>query len=673
MAAEQQFQRAVEYFHAGNLKQAESVLGKLLRRHPGQPDILHLLSVIALQTDKPETAARHLDQIIAANPQAADMHDLLGVTLRRMDRCEEAIKSFEKAISINSKIAKYHYHLANTLRYDGQLDRAIDHYEQAIALEPSLTDARYNLGQCFTDMGRLEDAEEVFRQVVHHAPDDIDAHICLANALSGQGNREGALVVLRNATAITSGGASVQVKIGNAVYGLGHYAAAIQCFDQALSLQPGLPAALNAKGLALRDRGDTAAAKDCFRQALAADTGNLAFHYHLADLLERTNNKTEAQAVVEQGLAMSADDPEINLVKARLERREGDLEAAIERLTRILENVDGQFAFRDAFHFELGRLYDRLEDSDRAYEHFCEGNRLFSLSWPTQEEDKARALDAVRRHQETFVPGWCGSWSEDPPHSGNGAPVFLMGFSRTGSTLLNQILGSHSSIQVMEEASAVFRVRKRLEERDNNYPDCLAQLSEQDIVELRAFYFEEVDAVVERKPETVLIDKLPLHTIDAGLIHRLFSGSPIIFALRHPCDVCLSCMMQFFSWNTANVNFSTLEDTAAYYEEVMTLWSIYRDVLSLNVHEVCYEDLVNDMESEARRLLDFLGLGWEDSVLEYTQRAERQEHINTVSYDQVTEKIYTRGRYRWHRYREHLAPILPRLRPFIEKFGYEDN
>ena len=112
---------------------------------------------------------------------------------------------------------------------------------------------------------------------------------------------------------------------------------------------------------------------------------------------------------------------------------------------------------------------------------------------------------------------------------------------------------------------------------------------------------------------------------------------------------------------------------AAYYDEIMTIWSAYQERFSLNVHEIRYEDLVKDFESEVRRLLDFLGLQWEDAVLEYTRSAESEEHINTASYDQVTEKIYTRARYRWHRYREYLSPILPRLRPFIEKFGYEDG
>ena len=673
MKAEQQFQIAVEYFHAGNLEKAESVLGELLQKHPGQPDVLHLLSVIALQTDKPEAAARYLNQLIAANPQAANMHDLLGVALRRMDRNEEAIKSFETAISIKPKTADFQYNLANALREGDQPGRAVHHYEEAIILEPSLGDARYNLGQCYADMGRPQDAAEAFRQLIQISPDDIDAHLCLSKALADQGDRHGALAVLRDASENTSAGAPAQVKIGNAVFAQGNLAAAIQCFDRALAEAPGLPAALSGKAQALRELGDTAGARKYFREALAAAPGPPEVHYQLADLLELSNRRDEAEEITAQGLALSPDHPGLNLVKARLERRAENLDGASERLIRTLDHVDGGSTLRAQIHIELGRLYDRLDEPDRAYENFQEGNRVFSLSWPTQAADKARALDYVRRHMDMFTPDWCGSWTETPEQSAEETPVFLMGFPRTGSTLLDQILGSHSSIQVLEEQGALYGVRTRLEEKDSNYPHCLAQLSEQDIAELRALYFEGVDAVITRKSGAVLIDKMPLHTVDVGLIHRLFPRSPIIFALRHPCDVCLSCVMQLFKMTTVNASFSTLEETAAYYDEIMTLWSAYQELFSLNVHEFRYEDLVNDFESEVRRLLDFLGLQWEDAVLEYTRRAESEEHINTASYDQVTEKIYTRARYRWHRYREYLSPILPRLRPFIEKFGYEDG
>jgi hypothetical protein len=202
-------------------------------------------------------------------------------------------------------------------------------------------------------------------------------------------------------------------------------------------------------------------------------------------------------------------------------------------------------------------------------------------------------------------------------------------------------------------------------------PERLAALGEDDIAALRALYFHELDRhLPEGGDDRVVIDKLPLNIISAGLIHRVFPDAKFILAMRHPCDSVLSCFMQHFSLNDAMSNFLDLEDSAALYDRVMTLWSVYREKLPLQVHEVRYEDLVGDLEGTARPLIDYLGLEWDDRVADYRETARARGRINTPSYAQVTEKLYSQASGRWERYRDEMASVLPVLEPWAKATGY---
>jgi hypothetical protein len=159
--------------------------------------------------------------------------------------------------------------------------------------------------------------------------------------------------------------------------------------------------------------------------------------------------------------------------------------------------------------------------------------------------------------------------------------------------------------------------------------------------------------------------------VHAGLIWRLFPRAKLIFALRHPCDVCLSGFMQRFRQNDAFANFSTLADTVRVYDSTMRLWQLYVSALGLEHHVVRYERLIDDPRAEMRSLIDYLGLPWDDKVLDHTRRARERGRIWTSSYHQVTEPIYGHARYRWERYRKHLAPHLQQLAPHIAGFGYD--
>jgi len=278
----------------------------------------------------------------------------------------------------------------------------------------------------------------------------------------------------------------------------------------------------------------------------------------------------------------------------------------------------------------------------------------------------------VNTLQRTFTAAWVSTWTPPAPYEGP-TPVFLIGFPRSGTTLLDQILDAHPGLTTLEEKPAVDVVRHAVAAMPGGYPSALAGLDAAAISRLREVYFHEVARYADpAAPGRTLVDKMPLNTIDVGLIARLFPNARLLLALRHPCDVVLSGFMQAFKPNPAMVQFTSLARSATFYAEVMGLWRQYEAVLPLTVLPVRYEDLVVDVEGETRRILEFLGLPWNDAVLQYAERAKSRA-IATPSYHQVVQPIYTRSVGRWRRYREAFEAVLPLLQPSIEAFGYGDD
>jgi hypothetical protein len=245
----------------------------------------------------------------------------------------------------------------------------------------------------------------------------------------------------------------------------------------------------------------------------------------------------------------------------------------------------------------------------------------------------------------------------------------MVGFPRSGTTLLDTVLRSHPDIVVVEEMPLIERVKTEL-----GQPPTFATLDalEPDgILRLRAAYLDELrhhlgDGLKDR----LVVDKLPLNLVNAGLIHRVFPEAKFIVALRHPCDCVLSCFMQNFRLNDAMANFLDLKQAARLYDLAMTLWMQYQQKLGLDVGYLKYEDLVLDLRSATEPLLGFLGLKWDDALMNYQETALSRGRINTPSYNQVTQKLYTQASGRWQNYRAQMAPVLPILEPWSEQWGY---
>jgi len=698
----------LKHQQAGRLGLASELYESVLRIEPDHPDALHLLGLVAHLRGEHGQAVEQISRAIAAAPNVAIFHSNLGAVYHDLNIHDKAATSCRRALRIDPNHAQTHNNLGSALANQGQLDEAVLCFKRCLEIAPDRLDALGNLAKTLKNQGKHAEAEIYYRRVLKITPDDAHTLAELGNVLQEQGKSAEAEACYRRALETKPDTASVLTNLGhllqeqakleeaescyrraleiqpgsahayNGLAGIFHRrresAEAINYYRRALSINPDFVEALNNLGNVLIDAGRPNAAEACYRRAVQTRPDDVDALANLAGSFEKHNRLEQAAAAAAECLRIAPDHPKAILVAATCEERQGRHQAAIDRLEELRRRGQPDASIMKGIQFGLGRAYDHLGHSAKAFDCFAHANRLV-LAEAGEEiaQRKQRYLRSIDVSSRVFTKSWVESWSAVHPVDEAQTPAFLIGFPRSGTTLLDVILDSHPAIQTVEEKPMVQALVDELDSFPGGYPLALADLTAADVGRLREVYFRELDRYLKRRPGSLVIDKLPMNTVAVGPILRVFPAAKFIMAVRHPCDVCLSCFMQNFVINNAMASFFTLEDTATLYDKTMCLWRQYVEVLPHAYHVVKYEDLVEDFEGQTRRLLEFLGVDWDQAVHEYAEHARnrRKGWINTASHHQVVQPIYKRARGRWRRYADQLAPIMSLLKPHIEYFGYD--
>lgn len=438
---------------------------------------------------------------------------------------------------------------------------------------------------------------------------------------------------------------------------------------RALRLDPSLGWVRTNLAVILRALGDTRGAAAELRRSAVLDPGALLVWRRVAALREALSDLPGAEAAVLRALAVAPDDHAASVVLALVQRRQGRLDDALARLQALPEAISGEVG-RDTVEFELGTLLDRLGRPAEAYDRFVRANDIAVSRAVPADADPSSYLATVSGFEEAVEERWLSQWS--PLRAAESPVVFMVGFPRSGTTLLDQILDAHREVHVVEEQPVLAGIGASFAPPPETLAARLARLNDAQADRLREGLAVRLRRWAGTDLPRVVVDKMPLNTVYLPLALRLYPRAKIILSLRHPCDCCLSCFMQPIRLNPAMASFTSMEQATALYARVMGIWQRVADGLSPDHEIVRYEDLVGDVEGTARRVLDFLDLDWDDAVLDHTGHARSRGLIRTPSFRQVTEPIYTRARGRWEKYRPQMAPYLERLRPYITGFGYED-
>ena len=495
---------------------------------------------------------------------------------------------------------------------------------------------------------------------------------------------------------------------GLARYDEGRFEEAVKLLKRARAQAPKDPNILNSLGMALAAFGRADDALKAYDAALVVDSGLAAVHFNRGKLLESIGDLNGARSAYQRAVDANPNYAEPRASLAWLDARTGDAIPALAQGNRALALAPGNVLARMALasaHLQLGALVDAnavlsglsgdatltpinrsivlglsgdLHDAEsRPAEAFAayqasnlELKSLYAAQFAAPGTETA--LGHARRLIDWFSSADPEPWRQAPPARPRAADpkahIFLVGFPRSGTTLLENVLAAHPEVVSLEEkdclaaGSATYLTSDRGLKR-------LAVIASGEALRQREAYWSMIRKFGVEPRGRVFIDKFPLSTMQLPLIAKLFPNARVLFARRDPRDVVLSCFRRRFGMNPSMYELLTIEGAAAYYDAVMRLSELYRDMLPLPQHVVRYESLIDDFEKTAREACNFLGLEWNDQLTDFAAKA-RTRGISTPSAAQVARGLNREGQGAWRRYREQMAPVLPLLDPWVERFGY---
>lgn len=518
--------------------------------------------------------------------------------------------------------------------------------------------------------GARDEAAALCQQVLSQFGEDANALMVLGVVRQEEGDAAGAVVHLERARELMPSHIHVLVNLGSAYRAMGRLHEARMALEAALQIDRRFAIAHNNLGNVLLDLGDRENAKRAYERAVVGQPAYAEPIAGLARIAEEDHRLDDARQLSERALQVGPQNVSAQLTRARVMSRDGQDDLAVPALETLLRAQALTPTNRAVAEGYLGEAYDKLGRFDDAFAAFSRANALqYSQFALVYASDQGPLAPGSVNRLRTFVDGTnASSWSQAPAIEGR-VPVFLVGFPRSGTTLLDQILASHPRVTTLEERDTLAGPAEALFKPGEGF-EPWASLSDNEIERLRALYWQQVHAGLSGAAiRDVFVDKLPLNAIYLPMIYRLFPSAKIVFAVRDPRDVVLSCFQQRFGMNPAMFQLLRLDSAAAYYDAVMKLVQVSRATLPLNVQEVRYESVVGDFDATVRALLAFLGLAWDDAVRDYAATAKGRT-IGTPSASQVVQPLYSSAQGKWRNYRRFLEPHLGTLEPWVRAFGY---
>jgi tetratricopeptide (TPR) repeat protein len=410
-------------------------------------------------------------------------------------------------------------------------------------------------------------------------------------------------------------------------------------------------------------------AENYLQKSLELNPNFILAYHELFGLFDRSNQLEKYKDLLNK-LKKKFDDKNIvNFYSAFYEYRKKNYQVTIE----ILKDLDLEEKYFHQIvtkHGILAKSYDKIKKFDEAYYQYKINNDLVNKYYGKDIEEK-NFLKYVNNRIDFFKDFNLNNWNISKERSEFSDPIFLIGFPRSGTTLLDTILRTNKSVEVIEEKPIIKNFLINIEKKTNNDLSQLSNLDNEYIKKMKNFYFDERKKYQKNKNSEIIIDKMPLNIIHIGEILRFFPNAKFVFALRNPYDCVLSCFMQQFQLNPAMKNFLSINSSAILYDLVMQLWSIYRKIFSINCHFIKYEDTVLNFEKTTKDIYKFLDITWSEETKNFYKTGKDRLDISTPSYDQVTSPLYSKSVNRWKNYEKEFEGVKKLLDRWVNEFGYK--
>lgn len=572
-------------------------------------------AVAAQQRGEFALAEQRYREVLQQAPTHTDAIHFLGLLAHQTGHDDDALPLLERAIQLGPQSYLYRHNLACVYQALGRHAEAERCSLETLARKPDYPDALFVLARAQAAQNHDQDALASYQRVLAMDPGHFDATLGLSEVLLRRVRRAEALTSLRRARALAAGNVARLLRAAAAFQSDEAYAEARGCFEEVLAISPDCGKAHVGMGVILANLGDMPGAEAHYREALRLKPDDVGAYYNLASQIHLKP-------------ADSLWSPLMSLVESAPSRP-----------------ADEQILL----HFAAGKVWDDAHEYDRAFPYFLEGNRLQRAD---TNYDESRQMTFYHQAIRWFDAKFLAAHSQAGVDTES--PVFIVGMSRSGTTLIEQILASHPSVHGAGEMQLLrqsIHVELGSSASDDELPQRVAQL---DNAALRSIGTRYLEGTRELAPAAArIVDKLHGNMVLLGLIHVVFPQAHIIHCRRDPLDTCVSCFTRHF---TTGHDFSyELGELGRFYhlyEELMQHWN--HVLPAMRILEMHYEEVVNDFETQARRLIEFCGLEWNAACLHFY---ENRRPVRTASLTQVRQPIYASSVGRWKRYEKYLGPL----------------
>ncbi len=545
-------------------------------------------------------------------PDVPLMPNLLGAVYVGLGRLEQAVASYTRAVQIKPESAEAHYNLGVTLSSLGKPKEAVASYDKALRIKPDYADAHYNLGNALKNLGKPEEAVSSLNKALQIKPDFAEAHNNLGAVLYKLGKPELAVSSLRKALQINPDYAEAHYNLGNALNDLEKAEEAVSSLAKALQIKPDYAEAHNNLGNTLSDLGRRVEAISSLAKALQIKPDYAEAHRNLSTVKKYQDG-----------------DPQTRQMLQLVERRS-------------LSDED-----RMHLSFALGKAHDDIGNHDKAFSYLLDGNRLRKQEL---KYDISSARASFTKIKATFSKdGPALNVGKEPNGAEGQRPIFILGMPRSGTTLVEQILATHSQVYGAGEL-------RLLGPSVNTIKWNATQLSSGQLESIRKSYLSGLTEIGASEP--YITDKMPLNFQWIGFIFAAIPGAKIVHVKRDARATCWSNFKHYFS-GKGNGFADDLQDVAEYYKMYIDLMEFWHQKFPGRIYDLNYEALTEHQEEETRKLLDYVGLDWEDQCLEFH---ETKRTVRTASATQVRQKMYQGSSEEWRNYEKHLEPMVELLR-----------
>lgn len=673
---------ATQLQNEGKLTQSEIILNSILDANITHAYALHLSGIIAFHTGRSSLGIKRIQQAIESNPTIALFHSNLGEMYRQLKVIDLSIQYGQRAIALDPNLDTALSNLGIAYYDANKFDEAEECHKRALIINPTLVGSLNNMGSIYKIQGKMQQAIAFYQEAITISPDMIEPLNNLGALFVQQQEFKQAIEYLKSAIKLDPTFVAANCNMGFALLGLNQYNDAQFYFKNALQYNTDYAEANYGMAKLYFYKYDFAISESYILKAISNNPQQMEFYRLLAEIYYEQGNHTQALMYLNHALSIDSKLASLYICKGSMLMEMGEISEAEAQFLKIandeaidtrllvhyslvqLRKIEPKNSYFKSLlsiannpqevspdklpyvYFALGKCYDDINEFSKAFTYFTQGCNLKRkrITYDIAEQIKLtkNILNNISKETIEYLRRFSNP---------SNLPIFIVGMPRSGTTLIEQILASHPSVYGAGEIPFLNNLIQSSMD-DNSirlYPENILQLLPHIMTEKYLEHLQRISSTASH-----ITDKMPFNFIAIGLIHALFPNAKIIHVKRGAIDTCLSCYTKLFS--QGHYYSYDLTELAQYYncyERIMNHW---RDILPPYAWlDIEYENVVNDLETEAKRLIAYCDLPWDTACLEFYQSKRK---VRTASFMQVRQSVYNSSVNRWRRYEKELAPLL---------------